>query len=227
MSSRVIAALDTADRGQAQGWIAAIGDGAGLFKLGLEFFTAHGPDAVRALGPARIFLDLKLHDIPATVARATAAVARLAPAMLTVHAGGGSAMVRAAREAIDAAGVPTRLLAVTVLTSLDAAALHATGVADEPALQVLRLGRLAIEAGAHGLVCSPHEVAILRAELGTAALLVVPGVRPVGSDAHDQARVATPEDAIRAGADWIVVGRPITRSADPGAAARAISAGIG
>ena len=226
MTSRVIAALDTAERARAKTWIEAIGDGAGLFKLGLEFFLAHGPDAVRALGPARIFLDLKLHDIPATVRGATASVARLAPAMLTVHASGGAAMVAAAREALDAAGVPTRLLAVTVLTSLDAAALRDTGVTDASAAQVLRLGRLAIAAGAHGLVCSPLEVAGLRAALGPDPVLVVPGVRPPGSAADDQARIATPQDAIAAGADWIVVGRPITRAPDPGAAARAITASI-
>ena len=179
-----------------------------------------------ALGPHRIFLDLKLHDIPATVAAATAAVTRLAPAMLTVHAGGGAAMVAAARAALDAAGVPTRLLAVTVLTSLDAATLRRTGVADDPATQVLRLGRLATDAGAHGLVCSPREVAHLRATLGADSLLVVPGVRPAGSGADDQARTATPAEAVGAGADWIVVGRPITRSADPGAAARAIAASL-
>lgn len=226
MTSRVIAALDTAERAQAAAWIEAIGAGAGLFKIGLEFFMAHGPEAVEALGPERIFLDLKLHDIPATVRGATTSVARLAPAMLTVHASGGAAMVAAARAALDEAQVPTRLLAVTVLTSLDAAALRETGVTDEPSAQVLRLGRLAVAAGAHGLVCSPLEAVALRAALGPRPVLVVPGVRPRGSARDDQARVATPEDAIAAGADWIVVGRPITRAADPGAAARAIAATI-
>lgn len=226
MTSRVIAALDTAEPLQVEAWMAAIGDGAGLFKLGLEFFMAQGPEAVRALGPARIFLDLKLHDIPATVRAATTSVARLGPAMLTVHASGGTAMIAAAREALETAGVATQLLAVTVLTSLDAASLRATGIDDAPAAQVLRLGRLAIGAGAHGLVCSPLEVGALRHALGPGPVLVVPGVRPRGSALDDQARVATPEDAIASGADWIVVGRPITRAADPGAAARAMARSI-
>lgn len=222
--TRLVAALDTQDPHEAARWIAAIGTDAGLFKLGLEFFAANGPAGVASLEPGRIFLDIKLHDIPATVAAATRAVARLAPAMLTVHAGGGAAMVAAAREALDAAGVPTTLLAVTVLTSLGTEALHATGVAGGPRQQVLRLGRLAIEAGAHGLVCSAHEAAALRAALGPDPVLVVPGVRPAGAALDDQARVATPAQAAAAGADWIVVGRPITRSGDPAAAARAISA---
>jgi orotidine-5'-phosphate decarboxylase len=175
---------------------------------------------------APVFLDLKLHDIPNTVAGAVRALAPLGPAMLTLHAAGGPAMVAAAREAAEASaggGVRPALLAVTVLTSLDAASLAATGVAGGTVQQVLRLARLALEAGADGLVCSPQEVARIRDAFGAAPLLVVPGVRPAGHATGDQARTATPAEAVAAGADWIVVGRPITGAADPIAAARAIA----
>ena len=221
-------ALDTADRAQATAWAVSVGREAGLLKVGLEFFTANGPDAVTALDPSRVFLDLKLHDIPATVGGAARAAGRLGPAMLTVHASGGAAMIEAAREALEtmAGSRRTILLAVTVLTSLDAAALSTVGVAGGPRQQVLRLGRLAMAAGADGLVCSAREAPLLRSSLGPDMCLVVPGIRPAGASADDQARITTPSEAIRAGADWIVVGRPITASADPGAAARAISAEI-
>ncbi|HVZ10100.1 orotidine-5'-phosphate decarboxylase [Rhodopila sp.] len=224
---RLIVALDTIDVGQAQAWSQAVGPHAGLLKLGLEFFAANGPAGVRQVGGAPVFLDLKLHDIPNTVAGAVRAVLPLRPRMLSIHAAGGAAMVQAARQAADAGGTARPIiLAVTVLTSLDAAALSATGVAGSPADQVLRLGRLAVESGADGLVCSPHEVAMLRQALGPAVRLVVPGIRPAGAAAGDQARVMTPPEAVAAGADWIVVGRPITQAADPGAAAGAIAAGI-
>ena len=205
-----------------------IGPECGLLKLGLEYFSANGPAGVVSLGPSRVFLDLKLHDIPATVSGAAGALARLGPAMLTVHAAGGTAMIGAAREALErhSRGVRTMLLAVTVLTSLDAAMLSTLGIAGGPRQQVLRLGRLAMEAGADGLVCSAHEIAPLRDLLGAEPCLVVPGVRPAGMPAGDQARVATPSEAARAGADWIVVGRPITESADPAASARAIAADL-
>ena len=186
------------------------------------------PDADRAAALAAalapVFLDLKLHDIPNTVAGAVRSLLPLRPAMLTLHAGGGAAMLAAARAAAEAAGADRPiLLAVTVLTSMDAAALAATGVAGDPAGQVLRLAGLALAAGADGLVCSPQEVAAIRAEFGPAPYLVVPGVRPTGSAAGDQARTATPAEAVAAGADWIVVGRPITGATDPVAAARAIA----
>ena len=228
--SRLIAALDTADRDEASDWARAVAPHCGLLKLGLEFFAAHGPEGVAAIEPQRLFLDLKLHDIPNTVAAACRAVGRLGPAMLTVHASGGAAMVAAARDALETAsagGRRTALLAVTVLTSLDAEALHALGVDADPAAQALRLGRIAIDAGADGLVCSPHEVGTLRAALGSGVCLVVPGIRPAGSAAGDQARIMTPREAVDAGADWIVVGRPITTSADPADAARRIAAEIG
>lgn len=230
-AARLIAALDTADLARAGALAAELAPPrCGLLKVGLELFGAAGPEALRRVAAhAPVFLDLKLHDIPNTVAGAVRALAPLGPAMLTLHAAGGPAMIAAAREAAEAAASgPARpvLLAVTVLTSLDAATLAATGVAGGPVQQVLRLARLAMEAGADGLVCSPQEVARIRDALGTAPLLVVPGVRPAGSAAGDQARTATPEEAVAAGADWIVVGRPITGAPDPAAAAAAIAAAI-
>jgi orotidine-5'-phosphate decarboxylase len=225
--SRLIVALDATDTTRATAWAAAVAPHCGMFKFGLEFFLANGPAGMRAITGRPVFLDLKLHDIPNTVAGAVRAVLPLAPRMLTVHAAGGAAMVTAARQAADAAG-PSRpiILAVTVLTSLDAAALAATGVPDAPADQVLRLARLAMAAGADGLVCSPHEVALLRQALGSGPVLVVPGIRPAGSAAGDQARTMTPPEAISAGADWIVVGRPVTAAPDPAEAAAAIAASI-
>ena len=227
MPTRLIVALDTADAGLATRWAGAVAPHAGMVKLGLEFFAANGPAGVGRIRGRPIFLDLKLHDIPNTVAGAVRALLPLAPHMLTVHAAGGAAMIQAARRAADAAG-PDRplILAVTVLTSLDAADMTATGVSDTPAGQVLRLARLALSAGADGLVCSPHEVSLLRDALGTAPVLVVPGIRPAGAATDDQARAMTPREAIEAVADWIVVGRPITGAADVGAAAAAIAAEI-
>jgi orotidine-5'-phosphate decarboxylase len=225
---RLIVALDTVDAGQAEAWAGAVAPHVGLLKLGLEFFLANGATGYRRVVGAPIFLDLKLHDIPNTVAGAVRAVLPLRPHMLTIHASGGAAMIQAARQAAAAAdGDRPLLLAVTVLTSLDQAALRAVGVATTPAEQVLRLGRLAIEAGADGLVCSPLEVALLREALGPAVKLVVPGIRPDGSAAGDQARTMTPVQAVAAGADWIVVGRPVTASADPRQAAALIAASIG
>jgi len=223
----LIVALDTTDLDTARAWAAAIGPHCGLFKLGLEFFLANGAAGFRAIAGRPIFLDLKLHDIPNTVAGAVRAVLPLAPRMLTLHAAGGPAMINAARQAAEAAG-GTRplLLAVTVLTSLDGAALTATGVIGTPAEQALRLGRMALAAGADGLVCSPLEVATLRAALGPRPTLVVPGIRPAGAAVGDQARVMTPRAAVAAGADWIVVGRPITGAADPSTAAAAIAADL-
>ena len=226
--TRLILAVDTADPAAALGWIGFASHRCDAVKLGLEFMLANGPVAVGCLAEGhRLFLDLKLHDIPNTVAAAVRALAPLRPAMLTVHAAGGRAMIEAAAEAVrDAYPAEARpiLLAVTVLTSLDAETLHATGVAGGPRQQALRLGRLAIAAGATGLVCSPHEVAPLRDALGQDPCLVVPGVRPAGAASGDQRRVMTPAEARDAGADWIVVGRPITRAADPAAAAAAIAA---
>ncbi len=198
-----------------------------MLKLGLEFFLANGAEGFKAIAGAPIFLDLKLHDIPNTVAGGVRAVLPLRPRMLTVHASGGPAMIRAAHQAASGAESDRpMILAVTVLTSLDQTDLVAVGVAATPAEQVMRLGRLAIEAGADGLVCSALEVAMLRQALGPAVKLVVPGIRPEGAASGDQARTMTPAGAIAAGADWIVVGRPITGARDPGTAAADIAAGI-
>jgi orotidine-5'-phosphate decarboxylase len=219
-------ALDAPDLATAEAWAGAVAPHTGLLKVGLELFSAEGGAAVRRIaqhGP--VFLDLKLHDIPNTVAGAVRSLAPLQPAWLTIHASGGAAMIAAAREAAEKAGGAgrMRILAVTVLTSLDAAALAETGVAGGTVQQVLRLARLAVAAGADGLVCSPREVAPLRDALGDGPALVVPGVRPAGSAADDQARTATPEEMAAAGADFVVVGRPITKAPDPAAAAAAIA----
>jgi orotidine-5'-phosphate decarboxylase len=226
-AERLIVALDTADTSQAERWARAVAPYCGLFKLGMEFYLANGQAGVRGITGRPIFLDLKLHDIPNTVAGAVNAVLPLAPRMLTLHASGGFAMIEGARRAAETAGAERpMLLAVTVLTSLDAASLAATGVAGDPASQAVRLARLALSAGADGLVCSPLEVRMLRKALGDQVKLVVPGIRPTGSVRGDQARTMTAEDAVAAGADWIVVGRPITAAPDPGASAAAIAAAI-
>ena len=221
----LIAALDTADPVQAAAWAVALSPHCGVLKLGLEFYLAAGPAGIRSITQRPVFLDLKLHDIPNTVAGAVRAVLPLRPHMLTLHAAGGSAMIEAAWRAAEGADRPL-LLAVTVLTSLDSSALPATGVAGGPRQQVLRLARLALGAGADGVVCSAQEAAMLRDALGTGPVLVVPGIRPAGAASADQARTMTPRQAAEAGADWIVVGRPITGSPDPAAAAAAIAAEI-
>ncbi len=193
---------------------------ASVFKVGLELFTAAGPEIARGISwHGKLFLDLKLHDIPNTVEGAARAAARLGASYLTVHAAGGRAMIEAA---VRGAGPATQILAVTVLTSLSADDLAETGLAGPPGAAALRLGQLALAAGAAGLVCSPAEVGALRAALGPRPLLVVPGIRPEGSARGDQQRVGTPGDAIRAGANLLVVGRPIREAPAPRAAAEAI-----
>lgn len=223
---RIIAALDFPDLSQAEAMAQRLAGEVGLLKVGLELFSTGGRAAfagVNAQTP--VFLDLKLHDIPNTVGSAVAALLAYSPAMLTIHAAGGPAMVAAAREAAERAGAARpMILAVTVLTSIDEVALGATGVAGGMTVQVLRLARLALSAGADGVVCSPLEVAPLRQALGGEPFLVVPGVRPAGSASGDQSRTATPREAVAAGADWIVLGRPITRAANPVAAAQAVAA---
>ncbi|MDF1587252.1 orotidine-5'-phosphate decarboxylase [Marinimicrococcus flavescens] len=201
----------------------------GGIKLGLEFVTANGPDGVRKVAAAGlpIFLDLKFHDIPNTVAGAVRSSMDLGTAMLTLHASGGPAMMRAAAEAAGSAEKRPWVLAVTVLTSLDGADLEATGVASDPMAQAVRLARLAAECGLDGAVCSPREIAAIRAACGPGFKLVVPGIRPAGTAAGDQKRVMTAAEALGAGADVLVIGRPITEAADPRAAAAAIGAGIG
>ncbi len=219
MSQRLIVALDTAERQTALRWASAVAPHCGLVKLGLAYFAGQGPAGVAAIGGVPVFLDLKLHDIPATVAAAVRALAPLAPAMLTLHAGGGPAMIAAARRAAGESGMRTKLLAVTVLTSLDDADLNSLGVPDGAAAQVVRLAGLALEAGADGLVCSAREVASLRRRFGPAPVLVTPGIREPGAAAQDQARVMSPAEAVAAGADYLVVGRPVTQAADPAVAA--------
>ena len=224
-AARIIVAIDLPDVAAAVDLSARLAPRIGLLKLGLELFSAAGPAGfARVAAQAPVFLDLKLHDIPNTVAAAVTALLPLRPAMLTVHAAGGPAMIAAARRAAEAGPERPILLAVTVLTSMDEAELAATGVPGGVAPQVLRLARMALDAGADGLVCSPLEVAALRGALGAEPFLVVPGIRPAGHDAGDQARIATPHEAVAAGADWLVIGRPITRALDPVAAARAIAA---
>ena len=230
MANPVFVAVDTPDIAASRALAAAVAPHVGGIKLGLEFFCAHGAAGIAAVmtglerdGQALpLFLDLKLHDIPNTVAGAVRSLAPLAPAILTVHAAGGHAMLAAARAAAPAA---TKVVAVTVLTSLDDADLIDAGVADGTAAQAARLARMARGAGLDGIVCSPHEVAALRAQWPD-GLLVVPGVRPAGSDADDQKRVMTPAQALAAGAGVLVIGRPITSAPDPAAAAAAIAVSL-
>jgi orotidine-5'-phosphate decarboxylase len=220
---RIVFPLDVPDLDDARRWIARLGGHVGVFKVGLEIFTAIGPDAVRAVhdAGAACFLDLKLHDIPATMAGAAASAVRLGVRYLTVHASAGPAALRAVAEAARGSG--TTILAVTVLTSLDVGELAAIGLAGTPGEGAERLAMVARDAGLTGLVCSPHEVAALRGVMGPSGTLVVPGVRPAGADRGDQRRVATPRDAIAAGADLLVVGRPIRNAPDPVEAADAIA----
>ena len=221
-------ALDTSERDEIFRLARVLAGRVGTVKVGLEAFTAHGPELVRevrALG-APVFLDLKLHDIPNTVERAARNAARLGAAMLTVHASGGEAMLRAAVAGAAEAERPPAVLAVTVLTSLDDAALDGLGIPGGAAGRVRAWAEMARRAGCGGVVCSPHEAAALRAALGAGFLLVTPGVRPAGAAGADQRRVATPRAAVEAGADILVVGRPITGAGDPAAAAEAILAEI-
>jgi orotidine-5'-phosphate decarboxylase len=225
---RVIVALDYPDSGQALGLVERLDGLIQWFKVGLELYLSEGNtvvDAIRSKGHS-VFLDIKLHDIPNTVAGAVRSASRAGAQMLTVHAGGGPAMLVAAAEA--AAGLPTapKLLAVTVLTSMDQAQLRAVGILDSPAEQVLRLARMGWDAGIRGFVSSAEEVAAMRRSFPEATL-VIPGIRPAGTTVGDQRRVATPAAAIASGADYLVIGRPITQATDPAAAAAAILAEIG
>ena len=225
-------ALDARDRSTVERLARLLAPAVDGLKLGLEYFCAHGPEGVSAVRAAGrpLFLDLKLHDIPNTVAGAVRSVVALEPHYLTIHAAGGVAMMQAAREAAEEeaarqGAAPPNLLGVTVLTSLDADALARQGIAGSARDQVLRLSGLAHEAGLAGVIASPHEVATLRTAHGPEFHIVVPGIRPAagaGSGKGDQARIATPADAARAGATALVVGRPITQAPDPLAAARAI-----
>jgi orotidine-5'-phosphate decarboxylase len=218
-------ALDLDGTGPACALARQLRGAAGLFKVGSQLFTAEGPRAVERLAGLvdGIFLDLKFHDIPTTVAKAVSAAAKLPKVrLLTLHASGGAAMMRAAREALRGKTNRPALLAVTILTSLDARALGRVGVSGSPASRALALARLAKEAGLDGVVASAHEVRSIRGACGPEFLIVVPGVRPASASVDDQSRVATPSEAIEAGADYLVVGRPIAEAADPHQAALAI-----
>ena len=221
---RLIVALDVASAAEAQSLVRAIGDSAGIYKIGKQLFTSEGPGLVRDLvGSGRkVFLDLKYHDIPNTVASAVRVAADLNVHMLTVHASGGSKMLRAAAEAAAETSSKPLVLAVTVLTSLADEDLREIGISAPTQDQVVTLAKLAQKAGVGGLVASPNELKALRQAIGQEMKIVTPGVRPAGSDKGDQSRIATPAEAIANGADYIVVGRPITAAQDPAAAARAI-----
>ncbi|MDO8731704.1 MAG: orotidine-5'-phosphate decarboxylase [Actinomycetota bacterium] len=228
----IAVALDAPDLAVVRAWSRAVAPVVSTLKVGLEVFCRDGAAAVHAarlgaseVGSAdvQIFLDLKLHDIPATVAGAARAVAELEPAFLTVHASGGAAMIEAAALALP----DTRIVAVTVLTSMDDATLDSIGMAGPSIDAAVRLALLAVNAGARAIVCSPLEVAAIRAAVPDEIVLITPGVRPVGSAANDQKRVATPQEAIAAGADLLVIGRPITGAADLSEAAWNIAQQLG
>ena len=218
---RLIVALDVPGADEARRLVERVGPAAGMFKVGSQLFTAAGPSLVRELTRAgrRVFLDLKYHDIPNTVASAVRAAGDLGVSLIDVHALGGAAMIEAAAAARPAGA---RLLAITILTSHDEATLLAIGLCGSLTDNVRRLALLAQAAGADGVVASPHEVGLIREACGAAFLIVTPGIRPAGAQMHDQARAATPAAALAAGASYLVVGRPITEAADPAAAAQAI-----
>ncbi len=229
--TKLIVALDVQTRAEAEAKVKLIGDAVDFYKIGLELFTAEGPDVVRAIKGMgkQVFLDLKLHDIPRTVERAVRSAGKLGVDLLTIHASGGRSMIAAAHEAASEFGaLAPKILAVTVLTSLDQSDLRDVGVLGlTPGEQVLALGAFAVENGADGLVSSPREVRALYESLPEGTLLVTPGVRPVGSAVGDQKRVATPGEAVENGATHLVVGRPVLAAEDPAAAVRAIRAEIG
>ena len=226
--SRVIVALDYPEAKPALELAARLAPAACRLKIGKELFTAAGPALVRDLVGKGfgVFLDLKFHDIPNTTAAACRAAADLGVWMLNVHASGGRRMMEAAREAVDKASHKPLLIGVTVLTSMDEAALREIGVERSPREQVLHLAGLAQQSGLDGVVCSAREAADLRARFGPGFALVTPGIRPAGAEVGDQSRIMTPGSAIRAGADYLVIGRPITQAADPPATLWSIQAEI-
>jgi orotidine-5'-phosphate decarboxylase len=226
---RLIVALDVSSASAARKIVAAVGDSAHTYKVGMQLYTAEGPGIVRELVGSghRVFLDLKYHDIPNTVGAAVREAAQLGVSMLTVHTSGGAQMLRAATEAAAAQAKAPWVLAVTVLTSLADADLNTLGIRENVVGQVLRLAALALANGCRGVVASAREAAALREELGPDFVIVTPGVRPAGTGRGDQIRVVTPAEAVAAGATHIVVGRPITGAIDPAAEARAILSQIG
>jgi len=225
MTAPIAVALDTSDVSTATAWAAAVAPSVRAVKVGLQLFCHEGPGAVekiRAAADVELFLDLKLHDIPATVAGAARSLASLAPDYLTVHAAGGPAAIEAAATALPG----TRIAGVTILTSLSADDLDLLGIAGPPVDAVRRLAKVAVKAGARALVCSPQEVAVVRAEVGPDVVLITPGVRPAGADTQDQSRIATPEQALVDGADLLVIGRPITGADDVGKTAAELAASL-
>jgi len=222
--SCLIVALDLPDAASALALADCLKDTVQWFKVGLELFVAAGPGVVNELirRGHSVFLDLKLYDIPNTVAGAVRSAASLGVQMLTVHASGGPAMLEAARNALASISNPPQLLAVTVLTSMDEAQTQAIGLNRPPAEQVELLFRMGQSAGINGFVCSPHEVGLLRTLAGPSGILVIPGIRPAGAAIGDQKRIATPAQALRLGATYLVVGRPITQAPNPAQAAQAI-----
>ena len=225
--AELIVALDVSSVAEVEQTIDRLGDAVTFYKIGLELFSAEGPEVVRIVKGRgkKVFLDLKLHDIPRTVERAVKSGAALGVDLMTIHASGGRAMIRAAKDAALSCGNHApKILAVTMLTSLDQPDLEDLGVGRGMRAQVEALGLLACVNGADGIVCSPQEVAAMRAALGPEALLVTPGVRPAGAALGDQKRVATPGQAVRDGSTHLVVGRPVLEADDPCAAARAITA---
>ena len=229
MKTELILALDVPEKDKALEILRPLAGELPWVKVGLQLFTRYGPSLVEEIAAAgfSVFLDLKLHDIPNTVAKSVASLASLPIGMLTLHTSGGLEMMRAAAEEAGSRAPELRLLGVTVLTSMDIDGLLEVGVEDKPEVQVLRLARLAKAAGLAGLVSSPLELALLREEVGPSITLVTPGVRPASAAADEQKRVATPSQAASAGADFIVVGRPILQAPDPREAVRAIRGEIG
>jgi orotidine-5'-phosphate decarboxylase len=221
---RLVVALDRPDAVSAARLVAQLEGNCQWFKVGLELFVAAGPTFVESLVRRghSVFLDLKFHDIPNTVAAAVRSTAALGVRMVNVHASGGPAMLAAAKGALEGIPDPPELLAVTVLTSMDQAQLSAMGIDRTPSEQVEVLARLGLAAGLRGFVCSPQEAAALRALTGPEGVLVIPGIRPAGAETGDQKRIATPAEALRQGASYLVVGRPITQAPDPAEAAEAI-----
>jgi orotidine-5'-phosphate decarboxylase len=221
---RLIVALDVPDAASAAALVASLENTCQWFKVGLELFVAAGPAVLEPILKRghSVFLDLKFHDIPNTVAGAVRSAAALGVHMINVHAAGGPAMLAAARGALDGLSYPPELLAVTALTSMDSAQQSAIGLDRSPASQVELLARMAMAEGIRGFVCSAQEVAALRVLTGPKGILVVPGIRPAGAGIADQKRIATPVEALRAGASYLVVGRPITQAPDPSQAAEAI-----
>ncbi|WP_417316973.1 orotidine-5'-phosphate decarboxylase [Emcibacter sp.] len=231
---RILCALDTTEVSQATSLARALAPHVGGVKLGLEYFGAHGPEGFRQVAETGmpIFLDLKLHDIPNTVAKAIHALMPLRPSIMTIHTAGGPAMMaaaaKAATEAAETVGCPRPIIVgVTILTSLDESDLEAVGYQNNLSDQVVRLARLAKDSGLDGVVCSPLEIELIKEACGQEFKLVVPGIRPAGSATGDQKRIMTPKQAVDKGADYIVIGRPITQAEDPVAAARGIAQDLG